>query len=117
MKVEITQATKACGWGRSLERLPTDFLDLDFIKDHFELNDKGELLIVKDFRNHLKYRYAQKPEVKKNLSGEKYITIADREYLMAGIIAALDTNKEVSGKKIYFKNNDSNSLHPKEPSC
>lgn len=90
-----------------------DFLDLDFITNHFEIDSKGELVQIKDFRNHLKYRYAQPVEVKKNLSGEKYITIADRDYLMAGIIAAISSNKEVSGKKIYFRNEDSNCLDPR----
>ena len=90
----------------------TDFLSLDFITNHFEI-DNGELLIIKDFKNHLKYRYAQKPEVKKDLAGRKFVSIDGKDFLMVGIIAALATGKEVSGKKVYFKNNDSNCLDPR----
>lgn len=90
-----------------------DFLDLKFIKDHFELNNKGDLVQIKDFRNHLKYRYAQPVEVRKDLAGEKYITIADRDYLLCGLIAAISSNKEVKNKKIYFRNEDSNCLDPR----
>lgn len=91
----------------------TDFLDLEFIKNHFELTDNGEVVQIKDFKNHLKYRYAQKPEIKKDLAGREFITIDGKDYLVCGLVAAISSNKEVSGKKIYFRNEDSNCLDPR----
>lgn len=96
-----------------------DFLPLEVLKYYFEVDKKtGELFLIRDFQNGKTYHQKQVVDIETTLGGEKVISITDtngveRKYSAAKIIFALSFNKEVSDKqKVYYKNNDSRTIHP-----
>ena len=96
-----------------------NFPSLEQLQYYFEVDKKsGEIKQIRDFRLGTTFHIAQDVNIETDLSGEKLISIVDsegneRKYSAAKIIFALAFNKEVSDKqKVYYKNNDSRTIHP-----
>ena len=96
-----------------------NFLPLGVLKYYFEVDKKtGELFLIRDFKNGRTYHQKQYVNIETTLSGEKLISIVDsegneRKYSAAKIIFALAFGKEVADKqKVYYKNQDSRTIHP-----
>lgn len=92
---------------------------LDTLKYYFEVDKKtGELFLIRDFLNGRTYHQKQVVDIETTLGGEKVISITDssgvdRKYSAPKIIFSLTYQKEVADKqKVYYKNQDSRSIHP-----
>lgn len=96
-----------------------NFPSLEQLQYYYEVDKKsGELFLIRDFQNGRTYHQKQVVDIETTLGGEKVISITDsngieRKYSAAKIIFALTFNKEVSDKqKVYYKNQDSRTIHP-----